>query len=54
MPKPIVGPCGGPNQPPCPPVPATEPKKESGLRNEPPKGDEALKKYIDTDGHEGG
>lgn len=36
MPKPIIGPCGGPNQPPCPPEPATESKKGSGLRETPP------------------
>lgn len=36
MPKPIVGPCGGPDQPPCPPTPATQ----SGLRTEPLKGDD--------------
>lgn len=47
MPKPKMGPCGGPNQPPCPPEPAT--KTESGLRQEPPKGDDGpIKDY-----HEG-
>jgi len=25
MPKPVIGPCGGPNQPPCPPEPASRP-----------------------------
>lgn len=24
MPKPVIGPCGGPNQPACPPVPAIQ------------------------------
>ena len=24
MPKPVVGPCGGPGQPACPPVPAIQ------------------------------
>jgi len=41
MPKPIVGPCGGFNEPPCPPVPATEPQKETPPEQpEMPKGDD--------------
>ena len=42
-----------PFPPPPPPTPATEPKKESGLRNEPLKEDRAVEKYKDSHGHPG-
>ena len=35
MAKPMPFPCGGPNQPPCPPVPASEPKGDDGPKHEP-------------------
>lgn len=50
MPGPKTQPCGGINQPPCPPVPASEPKPKV----EPPKGDDGdVKKYQDSHGHQG-
>ncbi len=51
MPKPIVGPCGGPNQPPCPPEPATEPKGDDGPTAEPkPKKEGFLHRVEDAVG----
>ena len=37
MPKPVIGPCGGVGQPPCPPEPATtqKPKGDDGPIKEP-------------------
>jgi hypothetical protein len=66
MPKPIVGPCGQEDQPPCPPVPAAEPiqvpqipgthwdEKTGRTYRDKPTGDDGdVKRYQDSQGHEG-